>query len=1520
MGVSQDTLSRVHSQQRVHDACGVGFVASTKAEASHQIIALGLQAIASVQHRGGVGADGKTGDGAGIKLGLDQDFFKTEYATISGNDAPAAPLAVGMFFLPMNDTVRREEIIKIINETIEDEFGYQGTQWRDVPVNDDVLGTDARASRPHIQQLIIPPQEDETTTEFERRLYVARRVIEQRILSKELAGKGADTFYVPSMSTHTIVYKGLSLATELGNTFPDLLDERMKSTYTAFHQRFSTNTTPVWERAHPYRFLAHNGEINSLQGNVNNISVLDHLIRKAYGEEAEIILPIIAPGGSDSANVDNVIEALSHAGYSLPEIKAFLVPPAFREAKDMPANERALYEYISAVSGPWDGPATLAMSDQQQLLLGGDRNGLRPVRYVIDDVNGIIVAGSEEGMITIDPAHISKRGNLEAGELLGINIKEGGIQYDAELKYQAVMGFEEKHNITQALQTLRKVTPALLLEGSDANLPAEAILERQALFGYTEEAINTFLTSMAKKGKEPLGSMSDDSQPAYLTRKIYRPLSHYFKQKFAQVTNPPIDPIREEHVTSLITTLGSFHLGESGAEQMPPVQVDSPVLTNNGLKEVISTIGDDNISYISTVYDVTAEGPALEKRLKEIQAEAEIAAIEGKHIVLTDQEANDGYAPIPMLLATSAAHTKLIAAGKRAEVSINVQTAECVDPHDLATLVGMGADTVNPYLAEATILSKHYDGDLSNITADKALGNYTKAMEAGLLKVMSKMGISDVSSYRGARLFSALGLSKNMLAEYFPGVPSALDGLTLTHLQERVENHHERASATNQIMAGGLNRLRKGQLPHAVDSRKIGLLQSALREEDTAKRKALYNRYTKLIETDSAQEPIYVHDLMGFNEDAVEAPIDIEETESADNILGRMMTGAMSMGSLSKEAHTTLARAMNRIGGKSNSGEGGEHKDRRWNPETTSKVKQVASGRFGVDIDYLSSAEEIQIKVAQGAKPGEGGQLMGEKVDVEIAELRNCEAGTTLISPPPHHDIYSIEDLAQLIYDMKEANSTAKVSVKLVAEEGVETIAVGVAKAGADSIHIAGGRGGTGASPQTSITHCGQEWEIALAKTHLALAENGFRERVKLTTDGGLRTGSDIVKAAILGGEEYGFGLQALIAEGCKLARVCQGEGNDKCPVGVATPDPERRLNFDPNAEEHVVRMFQLIADDVRETLASLGLKSLDQAIGRFDLIKQIAGQDLGVNFDEIMPVIPEKLASMHNQVTARSEYHNPANPGVISRDREWMKEYGEEIFTSQNLRIRDVVTNQDRNIGTGISGALARQFQGENTGNIQFVTLDISGIAGESLGAFLRTGVDINLVGAANDYVGKGLSGGTIRIRPEDGSRMAENPQDHTIIGNTCFYGAIDGDLYAAGKAGNRFGVRLSGARAVIEGAQDSACEYMTGGEAVILGEVGNNFGAGASGGEAYVYDPNLQGKSSKDTFAKVTTLEACSPEAERLKERIITHHGYTGSKQAERILKDWENAITNFRYVNFKTQAANDKRPAAAPALVNA
>lgn len=1474
----------LHAQQK--DACGVGFVATVDGKPNHNVVEQGLEAIANVQHRGGVGSDGKTGDGAGVKTQLPQEFFKSEYNRLNESSLGDRKLAVGTFFLPRHDAASRKRIKKIVSEVLETEFGYKNTQWRDVPVETEHLGQVAEDCRPDIQQLIIPNKEGKAEEDLEKDLYVARRIIEKRVRDAELIGQGADTFYIPSMSSHTIVYKGLSLATDVGDVFPDLKDDKFESSYLVFHQRFSTNTAPVWERAHPYRFLAHNGEINSLRGNVNNMPLLDHMIRAAYGDQAEHILPIVQPGGSDSANVDNVIEALSHAGWSLPKIKEFLVPTAFQHDQTLSQERRDMYEYISAIAGPWDGPATLAMSDANQVMLGGDRNGLRPVRYV-ETSDGLIIAGSEDGMVELKPSTIIRRGNLAPGDLLGIDLNGKGILRSKDLQQQALDDFEEDHNVSEMMKKVIRFDTAV--ESTSADLSADALLERQVRFGFTQETISEFITPMALNGKETLGSMSDDAQPAYLTGPdIYRPLSHYFKQKFAQVTNPPIDPIREKNVTSLTTYLGAFEIDE--ADDLPPIQIDSPVLTNSSFHQLKGTIGDNNIATIDATFDPSKGSKSLEKRLAEIQEEAREAAYDGKHIVITDEFASDKRLAMPILLATSAIHADLNDTGRRGQISLNVRSAEATDTHDFATLIGMGADTVNAYLTEETIIAQNSHPDFFDITPEKAVANYKKSIEDGVLKIMSKMGISDVNSYRGARLFEALGLSKDMMNEHFTGVPSVISGLGIGHLQQKIEAHHNRAK--QELSHGGLVRNREGELPHAINSEKIAKLQASVKETDPAKSKKLYDDYVAEVEHDAKEAPIYVRDLLEFKEAQA---VSIDEVESVEAIMKRLVTGAMSMGSISKEAHETLAEAMNQLGGKSNSGEGGEDPNRLWT-DKSSAIKQVASGRFGVTTDYLAEAQEIQIKVAQGAKPGEGGQLMGGKVSVEIADLRHCEPGTTLISPPPHHDIYSIEDLAQLIFDLKEVNSDAKVSVKLVASEGVETIAVGVAKAGADSIHIAGGRGGTGASPQTSILHCGQEFETALAKTHHSLMAEGFRDTVKLTTDGSLRTGRDIMMAAMMGGEEFGFGLQALIAEGCQLARVCQ---NGTCPVGVATQDEELRKNF-VGSVESVKRMFRNIAEDVRENMAELGFKTMEEAIGRTDLLEQVAGQDLGVELDEIIPVL-EGVAPQSYKNGPRSEYADPANPGFISLDRQWMASHGDAIKAGKGHVIQAEVTTQHRNIGTRISGDLAKHFKGVAKRDDHFVTLQLKGIAGQSLGAYSSNGVVINLEGAANDYVGKGLSGAQITIRPDKTSVIAQATQENTIIGNTCLYGATSGELYAAGTAGNRFAIRASGVSAVIEGAQESACEYMTGGHVVILGNVGSNFGAGMSGGDAFVYNPeqNLNTKVNDDVAAKLHRVEIGSDQEKRLKVQVEKHVERTGSKHAQGILADWDNAIKHFVHV---------------------
>ena len=1503
------TVEKHTQTPEIHDACGVGVVADTGGKASHRIIRLGLEALASVEHRGGVAADGRTSDGAGVKTEIQQAFFRDEYKKLTGKEVKEGNLAAGQFFLPQDETAR-EKCRKIV-ENVLTQGGLTDFVWRNVPVDPSVLGRLAEETRPHMEQLLIATPSGIDAKKFERDLFVLRRRIENKIEKEGLTGEGRDEFYVPSMSSHSIVYKGLSLAADIGKLYPDLQDERFASRYLIFHRRFSTNTAPAWKRAHPYRFLAHNGEINTLQGNVNAMPILENMFRKEFGEEeAKDILPVILSSGSDSAALDNAIEFLAHAGYSLPAIKSLLVPEAMIPGEGLPENVQAMYEYIDAITAPWDGPAMLVMADENMVLVGGDRNGLRPTRnYVVSDA-GLFVAGSEDGMVQGTDAKVTKRGNLRPGEMVGVDLQNGGVLEDSALKQQAAQ--ELKKQSADAQEKIYDLFPDNTTAPDYRHVENEDSLRlKQRLAGLTHEDIEQTIDPMVWDGKEALGSMGDDTQLAVLSGK-YRPLSHFFKQRFAQVTNPPIDPIREKSFTSMTTHIGTLYDAQGRPSENKIVRLQSPILLNKEYAQIRREL-EGHFIEIDCIFDIDGGEDAMEKALEEFSRQAEEAARAGKNIVLTHENVKPGFAPVPMMLATSSVHTHLLNEKLRGAASIITRPYDCHDTH--ACIIGMGADAVNACLTEETIAARHgqeiFDLETGEMkkryddrSLDACLSNYKKAIEDGVLKIMSKMGIAPVSSYRGARLFEALGLSQDLMDEYFPGVPSPVNGIGMKELQRRIAEHHKTSldvAPYAPLSVGGRIALRKDGETHAYQSEHIYLLQEAINHKDPEEGYKIYRQYADTVRKHHEENSVHLRDLLTIEN--AQQPVPLTEVEPALEIVKRFATGAMSHGSISKEAHEALAVALHRLLGWSNSGEGGELPERD-NTEKGSKIRQIASGRFDVSARYMTAenVKELQIKIAQGAKPGEGGQLMGHKVKGEIAALRHCEEGATLISPPPHHDIYSIEDLAQLIHDLKEINPDAQVSVKLVASHGVDTIAVGVAKAGADSIHIAGGThggGGTGASPQSSIHHTGMPWETALASTHKALIENGFRDKIRLTSDGSLRIGRDIMVSALMGADGYGFGLHALVALGCRLMRQCH---TNKCAFGIATQDEKLREENFKGTVEGVMNMMLFIAEDVREQLAAAGFRSMEEAIGRMDCLEQTKGHEYGLSMGDILAPVDAKGNAVKCALKEgqRSEYKNPSNPDYISVDQRLLNAHGADILAGNSGTYFMNVTNQDRSIGARISGLLCRKF-GERGLAADTIKLKFKGVAGQSLGIGLIQGVTIDLEGAANDGVGKSLSGGTIIVRPDDYSPMQDYTQENTIIGNSCLYGAIHGELYAAGKAGNRFAVRLSGATAVTEGAEDHACEYMTAGTVAILGEVGRNFGAGMSGGEAFVYDEKdrLKDTASEDVKDKIQTLETGSEEEQKLKNLVTRHANATGSLYAQKLLQDWDNAVKNFRYI---------------------
>ncbi len=1455
----------LYTEETEHSSCGVGLVVSVSGTKSRKVVENGIEALKAVWHRGAVDADGKTGDGAGIHVQIPVPFFYDQVERTGHEPRQTELIAVGQVFLPRTD-FGAQETCRTIVETEVLRMGHYIYGWRHVPVNTNCLGDKANATRPEIEQILISNAKGIDEEQFERELYVIRRRIEKAAAAAQING-----LYICSLSCRSIIYKGMMLAQDVAEFYTDLKDERFESAFAIYHQRYSTNTFPQWWLAQPFRMLAHNGEINTLKGNLNWMR--SHEIRMAsgaFGEMAEDIKPIVPKGTSDSGALDAVFEVLVRAGRSAPMAKTMMVPEAWsKSAIEMPQAWQDMYSYCNAVMEPWDGPAALAMTDGRWVCGGLDRNGLRPMRYVVTR-DGLLIAGSEAGMVPVSEANVVEKGALGPGQLIAVDMEEGKLYHDREMKDRLSKGRPYAEWIDKVVplnDLLRDVPEKAFFRG-------EELRKRQIAAGYSLEEVEVILAPMAEDGKEALASMGDDTPPAVLSTK-YRPLSHFFRQNFSQVTNPPIDSLRETRVMSLKTRFGNLkNVLDEDSSQTEILVLESPFIANAEFDEMVRQF-DTNVAFIDCTF--TDDGPdALARGLERIRAEAEDAVRSGAgHLVLTDEHQSVKKVSIPMILATSAVHSWLTRKGLRTFCSLNVRSAECIDTHYFAVLIGAGATTVNPYLAQDTISDRVERGLIEGSLLD-AMRRYRDAIDAGLLKIMAKMGISVISSYRGGLNFEAVGLSRAMVAEYFPGMHSRISGIGVSGIQRKATQVHARGwtTGTDVLPIGGFYKARAKGETHAWEAQSMHMLQSACD-------RASFEMWKQYSAKMRSMPPLHLRDLLDIK--PIGNPVPIEEVESITSIRKRFVTPGMSLGALSPEAHKTLNVAMNRIGAKSDSGEGGED-PAHFLPEPngdnpSAKIKQVASGRFGVTAEYLNNCEELEIKVAQGAKPGEGGQLPGMKVTELIARLRHSTPGVMLISPPPHHDIYSIEDLAQLIYDLKQINPRAKVTVKLVAASGVGTIAAGVAKAKADVILISGHNGGTGASPATSIKYAGLPWEMGLTEAHQVLAMNNLRERITLRTDGGLRTGRDIVMAAMMGAEEYGIGTAALIAMGCIMVRQCQ---SNTCPVGVCTQDPKLREKFTGNAEK-VVNLITFYAQEVREILASIGARSLDEIIGRADLLTQVSRGSAHLDDLDLNPL----LITVDGADRIVYDRSKPRNAVPDTLDAEIVNDAARFLQDGEKMQLSYAVRNTHRTIGTRTSSHIVQKFGMRNKLQPDHLTVKLTGSAGQSLGAFAAPGLKLEVSGDANDYVGKGLSGGTIVVRPPMHSPLIAS--DNTIIGNTVLYGATDGFLFAAGRAGERFAVRNSGAKVVIEGCGSNGCEYMTGGVAVILGQIGANFGAGMTGGMAYLYDP----KGVNQDYLNLETLVTCPvtvPHWEnQLKGLIERHAAETGSQRAREILNDW-------------------------------
>ncbi|RVV97386.1 glutamate synthase large subunit [Mesobaculum littorinae] len=1472
-----------------HASCGVGLVVSVDGSKSRRVVENGIDALKAVWHRGAVDADGRTGDGAGIHVQIPLPFFRDQIGRTGHTPREDEMIAVGQVFLPRTDFAAQETCRTIV-ETEVLRMGYYIYGWRHVPVQIECLGEKANATRPEIEQILISNARGVDEETFERELYVIRRRIE-----KAAAAAQVGELYICSLSCRSIIYKGMMLAQDVAEFYPDLLDERFESAFAIYHQRYSTNTFPRWWLAQPFRMLAHNGEINTLKGNINWMK--SHEIRmahSAFGDLAEDIKPIVAQGSSDSAALDSVFEVLVRAGRSAPMAKTMMVPESWsKQAEELPKPWRDMYSYCNSVMEPWDGPAALAMTDGRWVCAGLDRNGLRPLRYVVTN-DGMVIAGSEAGMVPVDESTVVEKGALGPGQMLAVDMAEGKLYHDVEIKNKLAAGQpfgDWVGKITELDEDLAKVSETPLFSGDD-------LRRRQIAAGYSLEELEQVLAPMAEDGKEAIASMGDDTPSAVLS-KTYRPLSHFFRQNFSQVTNPPIDSLREYRVMSLKTRFGNLKnvLDESSA-QTEIVVLDSPFVGNAQFDRLVEQLNSPVVE-IDCSFD--AEGGRLGDALRRIRGEAEDAVRSGAgHLVLTDQHQGPDRVAMPMILATSAVHSWLTQKGLRTFCSLNVRSAECIDPHYFAVLIGCGATTVNAYLAEDSIADRIERGLIDGSLTD-AVARYRTAIDMGLLKIMAKMGISVISSYRGGLNFEAVGLSRAMVAEYFPGMHSRISGIGVSGIQKSLTAVHDRGfrSAGGGVAVlpiGGFYKARRSGETHAWEAQGMHMLQAAC---DRASFE-LWKQYSAKMRS---QAPIHLRDLLDIK--PLGKPVPIEEVESITSIRKRFVTPGMSLGALSPEAHKTLNVAMNRIGAKSDSGEGGED-PAHFVPESngdnpSAKIKQVASGRFGVTAEYLNQCEELEIKVAQGAKPGEGGQLPGMKVTKLIARLRHSTPGVTLISPPPHHDIYSIEDLAQLIYDLKQINPRAKVTVKLVASSGVGTIAAGVAKAKADVILISGHNGGTGASPATSIKYAGLPWEMGLTEAHQVLAMNNLRERVTLRTDGGLRTGRDIVMAAMMGAEEYGIGTAALIAMGCIMVRQCQ---SNTCPVGVCTQDERLREKFTGSAEK-VVNLITFYAQEVREILSQIGARSLDEVIGRADLLSQVSRGSAHLDDLDLNPLLITVDGT--NRISYDRDRARTATLDTL--DADIVKDAARFLNDGEKMQLSYAVRNTYRTIGARTSSHIVSRFGMRNALQPDHLHVKLTGSAGQSLGAFGAPGLKLEVSGDANDYVAKGLSGATVVVRPPMHSPLVA--ADNTIIGNTVLYGATGGYLFAAGRAGERFAVRNSGAHTVIEGCGSNGCEYMTGGIAVILGEIGANFGAGMTGGMAYLWDP--EGKAQ--TLMNMETLVTCPVTQEHweaeLKGLIERHLAETKSRRAADILQHWEESRGSFLQVCPREMLAHLSHP---------
>lgn len=1471
----------LYSPDYEHDNCGAGFICSLEGKKTNDIIGKALDILTKLEHRGAVSSDGKTGDGAGILIEIPHDFM---VKNCSFKLPKVHEYAVGMVFLPQKKN-QRTFCVNLFEAEIKKQ-GLCVLGWRKVPVNKDIVGRIAQQTEPHITQIFIGKGNNELSEqEFNAKLFVARKTTEHKIIESKLSQ--SNYFYLPSLSTHTLIYKGLLIPEDIEAYYLDLSDSLVVTRLALVHQRFSTNTFPTWDLAQPFRYMCHNGEINTFRGNVSRMQIREELFKSDLIDDDTIkdILPIILKGKSDSASMDMVVELLLITGRSLPEVMMMLVPEAWEKHKSMSSSKKAFYQYNSCIIEPWDGPVSIPFTDGKYIGALLDRNGLRPSRYTVTK-DGYVVMSSETGVLDIDPSNVVKHGRLEPGRLFLVNMDEGRIIEDEEIKTEIVSKRPYQKWLDQNLLKLSEVP----YTGNHQMVESEDYHTRLRVFGYTEEDFKTLILPMSIEGKEAIGSMGTDTPLAVLSDRPQL-LYNYFKQLFAQVTNPPLDGIREEVVTDTSLLIGGeVNIFDISANHTKKLSIQNPVISNEDLDKIkYINHPDYKTIMISILYEVDKGVNGLENALESMITEIEQAVNKGVNIViLSDRGVSSRFAPIPILLACAHTHNRFKGIRKRSKFGIVIESAEPREPHHFSCLFGYGASAINPYMVNEIITEQVETGNIKGLNADVSIQNFNKAIAKGIVKIMNKIGISTLHSYRGAQIFEALGLNENFVETFFSNTTTRIEGIGLYEIEKEISKRHSKAFNPDSLSGlnleiGGEYRWRRNGEAHMLNPTTVAKLRQAVSQNNFES----YAVYSKMVNEQSKK----LMTLRGLFQFSSLNPIPLEEVEPWTEIVKRFKTGAMSLGSISAEAHENLAIAMNRIGGKSNSGEGGED-PKRFQPDNNgnwknSAIKQVASGRFGVTSHYLSSAKEIQIKMAQGAKPGEGGQLPGSKVNPHIASVRNSTPYVGLISPPPHHDIYSIEDLAQLIFDLKNANRKARINVKLVSEVGIGTIAAGVAKAKADVILISGFDGGTGASPLTSLKHAGLPWELGIAEAQQTLVLNDLRSRIVLECDGQLKTGRDVAIACLLGAEEFGFSTAPLIASGCIMMRACH---LNTCPVGIATQDPKLRKNF-KGKPEHVINFMYFVAEELRGIMAQLGFRTVDQMVGQSQKISMKKALNhykaKGVDLSKILykPKVDDNV-KLHN---TKKQNHNLEN--VL--DFKIIEAAHPTIYRKEKMHLEFPIRNTNRTVGTILSNEISK-IHGAQGLPEDTLSLKFTGTAGQSFGAFATKGLFMKVYGTCNDYFGKGLSGGKLISQvPKEATFIAAQ---NVIIGNVALYGAVTGEAYINGIAGERFCVRNSGATAVVEGIGDHGCEYMTGGIAVILGKTGRNFAAGMSGGIAYLYDS--EGKFDKKNFnLEMVELENLTTQDEEIISKLIqNHYDYTDSLKAKEILEDWTKSSKNF------------------------